>query len=251
MSAQMYFHPQSGNTYRLPDPVKEESMAGRCNQQNGGPADWAEPRITYVCKNCSQMFYTEEGLTSHMCFPNDQWLSPRGNQDQQVSGTEFFKPLSQALRPEVEAQSPPGAGKPPDSTSTAPLGMPVLEPVGPVSRPPGNTAKGQDGDQEERDGEETSQPRKRRKRPRPKASFLPPAPSASGGLGPEEGHQSCLQSPVLLGDHSLQGLCPRSPDTPPLVLSPIREGSGLDSSTLCSMSTQAGPDKLISSKLGE
>ena len=56
------------------------------NQQNGGPADWAEPRSTYVCKNCSQMFYTEKGLTSHMCFPNDQWLSPRGNQDQQVKG---------------------------------------------------------------------------------------------------------------------------------------------------------------------
>ncbi|XP_057349217.1 zinc finger protein 541-like [Manis pentadactyla] len=182
---------QDGNTYQLPDPVKEESTAGGCNQQNGGPADWAEPRSAYVCKNCSQMFYTEEGLISHMCFPNDQWLPPRGNQDQQ----------------------------------------------------------GQDRDQEERDGEETSHPRKRRKHPRPKASFLPPAPSASGGLGPEEGHQSCLQSPVLLGDHSLQGLCPRSPDTPPLVLSPIREGSGLDSSTLCSMSTQAGPDKLISSKL--
>ncbi|XP_073082465.1 zinc finger protein 541-like [Manis javanica] len=163
------------------------------NQQNGGPADWAEPRSTCVCKNCSQMFHTQEGLTSHTCFPNDQWLPPRGNQDQQ----------------------------------------------------------GQDGDQEERDGEETSQPRKRRKRPQPKASFLPPAPSASGGPGPEEGHQSCLRSPVLLVDHSLQGLCPRSPDTPSPVLSPIQEGSGLDSSTLCSMSTQAVPDKLISTELDQ
>ncbi|KAI5221876.1 hypothetical protein MUG91_G247n36 [Manis pentadactyla] len=237
---------QDGNTYQLPDPVKEESTAGGCNQQNGGPADWAEPRSAYVCKNCSQMFYTEEGLISHMCFPNDQWLPPRGNQDQQVSGTEFFKPLSQALRVEVEAQGPPGAVKPPDGMSTAPLGMPL----GLVSWRLGSTAKGQDRDQEKRDGEETSQPRKRRKRPRPKASFPPPAPSASGGPGPEEGHQSCLQSPVLLVDHSLQGLCPHSPDTPPLVLSPIREESGLDSSTLCSMSTQAGPDKLISRKLG-
>lgn len=111
--------------------------------------------------------------------------------------------------------------------------------------------QGQDGDQKERDAEETSQPRKRRKRPQPEASFLPPAPSASGGPGPEEGHQSCLRSPVLLVDHSLQGLCPCSPDTRPPVLSPIREGSGLDSSTLRSMSTQAGPDKLISTELGE
>ncbi|XP_057352728.1 zinc finger protein 541-like [Manis pentadactyla] len=59
-------------------------MVGRCNQQNGGPADCAEPRSTYVCKNCRQMFHTEEGLTRHMCFPNDDWLSLRGNQDQQV-----------------------------------------------------------------------------------------------------------------------------------------------------------------------
>ncbi|XP_073082713.1 zinc finger protein 541-like [Manis javanica] len=183
---------QGGNTYQLPDPVKEESTAGGCNQQNGGPAEWAEPRSTCVCRNCSPMFHTQEGLTSHTCFPNDQWLPPRGNQDQQ----------------------------------------------------------GQDGHQE-RDAEETSQPRKRRKRPQPKASFLPPAPSASGGLRPEEGHQSCLWSPVLLVDHSLQGLCSRSPDTPSPVLSPIREGSGLDSSTLCSMSTQAVPDKLISTELDQ
>lgn len=58
----------------------------RSNQQNGGPADWAEPRSTYVCKNCSQMFYTEKGLSSHMCFHSDQWPSPRGKQEQQVKG---------------------------------------------------------------------------------------------------------------------------------------------------------------------
>lgn len=59
----------------------------RSSQQNGGPADWAEPRSTYVCKNCSQMFYTEKGLSSHMCFHSDQWPSPRGKQEQQVKGT--------------------------------------------------------------------------------------------------------------------------------------------------------------------
>ncbi|XP_057348929.1 zinc finger protein 541 [Manis pentadactyla] len=241
---------QGGNTYRLPDPVKEESTAGGCNHQNGGPADWAEPRSTYVCKNCSQMFYTEKGLTSHMCFHSDQWLSPRGNQDQQVSGMEFFKPLRQVLRPEVEAQSHAGARKPSDSTSTAPLGMPASEPVGPVSWPPGSTAKGQDRDGEERDSKESSQLRRRRKCPQPKASFLLPPHSAFGGPGPE-GHQSCLRSPVLLVDHFMKGLYQYSPYTPPLMLSTIREGSGLYFNTLCSMSSQSGLDRLISSKLDQ
>ena len=62
------------------------AMSPHSSQQNGGPADWAEPRSTYVCKNCSQMFYTEKGLSSHMCFHSDQWPSPRGQREQQVKG---------------------------------------------------------------------------------------------------------------------------------------------------------------------
>lgn len=54
------------------------------HQQNGGPTDWMESKSTFVCKNCSQMFYTEKGLSSHMCFHSDQWPSPRGKQEQQV-----------------------------------------------------------------------------------------------------------------------------------------------------------------------
>lgn len=59
---------------RLPSPCS--------TQQNGGPGDWAEPRSTFICKNCSQMFYTEKGLSSHMCFHSDQWPSPRTKQEQ-------------------------------------------------------------------------------------------------------------------------------------------------------------------------
>ncbi|XP_057349359.1 zinc finger protein 541-like [Manis pentadactyla] len=122
---------QDGNTYRLPDPVKEESMAaGRC----------------------------------------DKWLSPQRKQDQQVK---------------VRVQ---------DKT----------------------------------DSEESSQPRKRRKCLRPKASFLPPAPYAFGEPGPEGGHQSCLWFPVLLVDHSLQGLFQWSPSMLPLDDSDKVIGSKLD-----------------------
>ncbi|KAL6040166.1 hypothetical protein STEG23_030408 [Scotinomys teguina] len=173
---------QGGNIYRLPHPVKEESLTGECHQLNGGPTDWMESKSTFVCKNCSQMFYTEKGLSSHMCFHSDQWPSPQEKQEQQ----------------------------------------------------------GQEKDGEERDSKESSQNRKRKKRPQPKALFAPPVPSALGEPGPGGCHQSCLRSPVFLVDHLLKGLFQCSPYTPPPMLSPIREGSGLYFNTLCSTS-RAGP----------
>ncbi|XP_054318094.2 zinc finger protein 541 isoform X10 [Pongo pygmaeus] len=131
---------QGGNIYRLPHPVKEENVAGGGNQQNGSPTDWTEPRSTFVCKNCSQMFYTEKGLSSHMCFHSDQWPSPRGKQEPQVFGTEFCEPLRQVLRPEGDRHSPPGAKKPLDPTAAAPLVVPQSIPVVPVTRHIGSMA---------------------------------------------------------------------------------------------------------------
>ncbi|XP_012617014.2 zinc finger protein 541 [Microcebus murinus] len=242
---------QGGNIYRLPHPMKEENTAGGCNQQNGGPTDRTEPRSTYVCKNCSQMFYTEKGLSSHMCFHSDQWPSPRGKQEPQGFGTEFCKPPRQGLRTEGDGQSPPGTKKPMDITAAAPLVIPVSVPVAPANRHAGSTARGQERDGEERDSKESSQHRKRKKRPQPKALFMPPPPSTCGELGPGRCHQSCLRSPVFLVDCLLKGLFQCSPYTPPPMLSPIREGSGLYFNTLCSTSAQAGPDQLISSMLDQ
>ncbi|KAM6153538.1 zinc finger protein 541 isoform 1-T1 [Erethizon dorsatum] len=240
---------QGGNIYRLPHPVKEESVAGGCNQQNGSPTDWTEPRSTFVCKNCSQMFYTEKGLSRHMCFHSDQWPSPR-NQEQQVFATESCKPPRQALRPDRDGQSSPEAKKPLEHTATGPLGIPVSVPMALAPCPPGGVAKGQEKDGEERDDKDSSQHRKRKKRPQSRALFIPPLPSAFGDPGPGGGHQSCLRSPVLLVDHLLKGLFQCSPYTPPPMLSPIREGSGLYFNTLCSKS-QAGPHQLVSSVLDQ
>nr|XP_035141007.1 LOW QUALITY PROTEIN: zinc finger protein 541 [Callithrix jacchus] len=183
---------QGGNIYRLPHPVKEENVVGG-GQHNGGPMDCTEPSSTYVCKNCSQMFYTEKGLSSHMCFHSDQWPSPRGKQEPQ----------------------------------------------------------GQEKDGEEQDSKESSQQRKRKKRPPPKSLFIPALPSTAGEPGPAGCHQSRLQSPVFLVDHLLKGLFQCSPYTPPPMLSPIRGGSGLYFNTLCSTSTQASPDQLLSSMLDQ
>lgn len=105
-------------------------------------------------------------------------------------------------------------------------------------------------EEEERDSKEGSQHRKRRKRPPAKVLPIPPLPSASREPSPG-GPQSCLRSPVFLVDRLLKGLFQGSPYTPPPMLSPIREGSGLYFNKLCSVTAQAGPSLFISSALGE
>uniref|UniRef100_A0A8C6CJ88 Zinc finger protein 541 n=1 Tax=Moschus moschiferus TaxID=68415 RepID=A0A8C6CJ88_MOSMO len=219
------------------------------HQHNRGPTAWAEPRSTHVCKNCSQMFYTEKGLNSHMCFHSDQWPSPRGKQDPQVFGMEFCKPSRQVLRPEGAGHSPLGARKYLDSPTEASLGVPVSVPVAPANRPPGSKVGGQEKDGDEINSKENGQHRKRKKRPQPKALFVPPPPPTFGQPGPGGCHQSRLRSPVFLVDRLLKGLFQCSPYTPPPMLSPIREGSGLYFNTHCSTSAQANPDRLISTVL--
>ncbi|XP_008046527.1 zinc finger protein 541 [Carlito syrichta] len=237
---------QGGNIYRVPHPTKEESPAGHSNQHNGGPADRTEPRNTYVCKNCSQMFYTERGLNSHMCFHSDQWPSPRGQQEPQAFGAEFGKPSRQVLRLEGNQQSPPGARKPLEHIAAAPSGIPTAT----VNRHTGSTTKGQERDREERDSKESGQHRKRKKRLLSKLPGTRPR-SALGEPGPGGCHQSCLRAPVFLVDRLLKGLFQCSPYTPPPMLSPIREGSGLYFNTLCPRALRAGPDQLICSGIDQ
>ncbi|MBV94322.1 zinc finger domain-containing protein, partial [Eschrichtius robustus] len=167
----------------------------------------------------------------------------------QVFGMEFCKPPGQVLRPEGDRQSPPGARKPLDNMTAAPLVVPVSVPVAAAKHPPGSKGQGKDG--EERDSKESSQHRKRKKLPRPKAPLIPPPPSTSGEPGPGGCRQSWLRSPVLLVDRLLKGLSWCPPYTPPPMLSPIREGSGLYFNTLCPTSAQARPDRLVSAMLGE
>lgn len=119
--------------------------------------------------------------------------------------------------------------------------------MAPANRPPGS--KGQEKDGDERNSKENGQHRKRKKRPQPKALFVPPPPPTFGQPGPGGCHQSRLRSPVFLVDRLLKGLFQCSPYTPPPMLSPIREGSGLYFNTLCSTSAQASPDRLISTVL--
>lgn len=102
------------------------------------------------------------------------------------------------------------------------------------------------------DPQENMPQKKKKRRTRPKSLFIPPPPPVCSEIQPGTGgcYQSNLRSPVFLMDHLLQGLVQCSPYTPPPMLSPIREGSGLYFNTLCSSSTNTGSTKMYPPILG-
>lgn len=107
--------------------------------------------------------------------------------------------------------------------------------------------------QDEKDLRKSLSQKKRKRQTRPKSLFIPPPPPLCAEMQPAMMggcHESNLRSPVYMVDHLLRDLFQNSPYTPPPMLSPIREGSGLYFNTLCSSSTNAGPNKLYSTILG-
>lgn len=89
------------------------------------------------------------------------------------------------------------------------------------------------------EGEKDDDSRKSKRRPRPEPLFIPPpkpgsfiAPPVYSSITP---YQSHLRSPVRLADNALT----MPPYTPPPILSPVREGSGLYFSTFLSSAAAA------------
>ncbi|XP_042201385.1 zinc finger protein 541 isoform X2 [Callorhinchus milii] len=77
--------------------------------------------------------------------------------------------------------------------------------------------------------------KKRRKRSRPEPLFIPsPAWSQTGAAPGMVLYQSQMRSPVCLADHLLEMNFQTPPYTPPPMLSPIRQGSGLYFNRVCS-----------------
>ncbi|CAG5866684.1 unnamed protein product [Menidia menidia] len=91
------------------------------------------------------------------------------------------------------------------------------------------------------EGEKDDDGKKSKRRPRPEPLFIPPpkpalfiAPPIYSSITP---YQSHLRSPVRLVDNPIT----MPPYTPPPILSPVREGSGLYFSTFLSSSAASGP----------
>ncbi|NWU73213.1 ZN541 protein, partial [Pterocles burchelli] len=123
--------------------------------------------------------------------------------------------------------------------TVAPLVIPVSVPV----TAPTSQAHNELTEEESPDG---TQHKKRKRQTRPKSLFIPPPP----GAGPGGFFQSNLRSPVSLVGHLLRDLFQSSPYTPPPMLSPVREGSGLYFSTLSSSSARGDPGRLLGAVFG-
>uniref|UniRef100_A0A3P8P2H0 ELM2 and Myb/SANT-like domain containing 1b n=1 Tax=Astatotilapia calliptera TaxID=8154 RepID=A0A3P8P2H0_ASTCA len=90
------------------------------------------------------------------------------------------------------------------------------------------------------EGEKDDDGKKSKRRPRPEPLFIPPpkplfiAPPVYSSITP---YQSHLRSPVRLADNAIT----MPPYTPPPILSPVREGTGLYFSTFLSSALASGP----------
>uniref|UniRef100_A0A8C8S5J7 Zinc finger protein 541 n=1 Tax=Pelusios castaneus TaxID=367368 RepID=A0A8C8S5J7_9SAUR len=224
---------QGGNIYSLTNAVSEENLSAGCNKTSGVSADGNKSASGFVCKTCGQLFYTEKGLNSHMCFQSEQWHSPHEKMEQQVKGNQIPQCLLVNRR---VGNTPSEIKRALEDASVAPLVIPVSVPVTAVNQ---QTRK--------KVGHDLCS----FQQTRAKSLFIPPPSPLCAELQPGMGgcHESNLRSPIYLVDHLLRDLFQCSPYTPPPMLSPIREGSGLYFSTLCSSSTTSGPNKLYSSIL--
>ncbi|XP_051499881.1 zinc finger protein 541-like [Apus apus] len=169
--------------------------------------------------------------------PGSRWCSwgePRERkEEQQVCDTGAVIPWEVSPGAVGDGNCPPAPPVPSEDALVSPLVIPVSVPVTTLSSSAGNQVP----EDERRDGKDPKtnlHPTKHRRQIRPKSLFIPPLPTPETcppGLG---GccFQSNLRSPVLLVDHLLRDWIHCSPYTPPPMLSPVREGSGLYCRTL-------------------
>ncbi|XP_015706046.1 zinc finger protein 541 isoform X2 [Coturnix japonica] len=220
---------QGGNVCSFPGSVQEDGVSAASVKSSAAPTNSSDCDGVFLCKNCQQVFYTQKGLDSHMCFRDEQWLLPQRREEPQGRAADD----GSAARPELQ-EEPCEAG----AALLIPVSVPVL-PGGEVT-----PKESQDG----KSPRLNSQPKKRKRQILPKPLFIPPLTPPDVQPVPGGCYRSNLRSPVLLMDRLLRDLLQCSPYTPPPMLSPIREGSGLYFNAVCS-STAAEPCRLLGSVL--
>ncbi|XP_062996299.1 zinc finger protein 541 [Elgaria multicarinata webbii] len=241
---------QGGNIYSFTNAVKEEHFSPGCDKSGGDPGDGTEHGSSFVCTTCSQLFYTERGLNSHMCFYSEQWQSPSGKEKQQAYEAEHLQAQKLSFKATGDGDTPPETKRPSEDVAVAPLVIPVSVPVMATNQQQESKVDEKES-QDDKDLQEGIPQKKRKRRTCPKSLYIPPPPPVCSEIQPGTGgcYHSNLRSPVFLMDHLLQDLVHCSPYTPPPMLSPIREGSGLYFNTLCSSSTNTASTKMYTSVL--
>ncbi|KAM4641326.1 zinc finger protein 541 [Discoglossus pictus] len=185
-------------------------------------SDCPRPFISSLAGNESQAPYVD---CTQVCFQTHVPSSDTSPKNEQTLTEEELEVGEMEQDPPLEALRSPGAHM--EEAATSPLVIPVSVPVT-MTKQQKKSKACERGSQEE----SISLKRGKKKRPGPKALFIPPplleTPTSSGC------YQSNLRSPnTYLSEHLHNGLFQYPPYTPPPMLSPIRQGTGLYFSTLC------------------
>ncbi|NXS44217.1 ZN541 protein, partial [Balaeniceps rex] len=248
---------QGGNIYSLTRAAKEENLSAGRNKTGAALTDGSNCESGFLRKSCGQLFYTEDGLESRGCFLGEQWHSLQRTEEQQVKGNGILRAWKLSLEAAGGGNCPAKPEVSLEDGTVAPLVIPVSVPVTATNSQAGSEVGGdcipRVTDKESLDGKdlrEGLQQKKRKRQTRPKSLFIPAPPAAEAQPGMGGCYQSNLRSPVFLVDHLLRDLFQCSPYTPPPMLSPVREGSGLYFSTLCSPSANGDPNQLLGAVLG-
>ncbi|KAM6188848.1 zinc finger protein 541 [Sarcoramphus papa] len=240
---------QGGNIYSLTNAAKEENLPAGCNKTGAAPADGSNCESGFLRKSCGRLFCTENGLESHGYFHGEQWHSPQRKEEQQVCDAGDVNAQDLSLEAAGDGSCPSKPAMPLEDVTVAPLVIPVSVPVTATNSQAGNEVTEKESP-DGKDLKESLHQKKRKRQTRPKSLFIPPPPAPEAQPGVGGCYQSNLRSPVFLVDHLLRDLFQCSPYTPPPMLSPVREGSGLYFSTLCSSSASGDPNQLFSAVLG-
>ncbi|XP_040329444.1 transcriptional-regulating factor 1 isoform X4 [Herpailurus yagouaroundi] len=247
----------------LPDGRAQPGSPESSGQPKGVFGEQFDAKNKLTCSICLKEFKSLPALNGHMRSHGGMRASPSLKQEE---GEKALPPQPQPPLP----PPPPPPQLPPEAESLTPMVMPVSVPVKLLPPKPGSQgfANSIVAAPSTRDKPASSMsddempvleipkkhqpapakaeeplrtlPEKKKFRHRPEPLFIPPPPSypANPAAAPYSGatlYQSQLRSPRVLGEHLLLDPAHELPPyTPPPMLSPVRQGSGLFSNVLIS-----------------
>ncbi|XP_034847391.1 transcriptional-regulating factor 1 isoform X1 [Mirounga leonina] len=245
----------------LPDGRAQPGSPESSGQPKGVFGEQFDAKNKLTCSICLKEFKSLPALNGHMRSHGGMRASPSLKQE------EGEKALPPQPQPQPPLPPPPPPQLPPEAESLTPMVMPVSVPVKLLPPKPGSqgfassivaapSARDKPASSMSDDempvleipkkhqpvaarAEEAlkSLPEKKKFRHRPEPLFIPPPPSYPANPAASYSgatlYQSQLRSPRVLGDHLLLDPAHELPPyTPPPMLSPVRQGSGLFSNVL-------------------